>query len=61
MTVNYTSVSFFIFVTGSARLDDAGEEIPDMLTDTDDLPEVDMDRRLRVTFGKELPYAPTLT
>ena len=31
-----------------------------MLADTDDLPDVGMDRSLRVTFGKELPYAPTL-
>ena len=41
------------------HLDDAGNE-PDMPTDTDDLPDIDMDRPLRVTFGKELRYAPTL-
>ena len=35
-------------------LDDAGNEIPDMLTVTDDLPEVDMARPLRVTFGKKV-------
>ena len=45
----------------AARLDNAGNEAPDMLTDTDDLPKVDMERPLRVTFGKELRYAPTLT
>ena len=36
------------------HLDDAGNEVPDMSTDTDDLPDIDMDRPLRVTFGKEL-------
>ena len=41
------------------HLDDAGNE-PDTSTDTDDLPDIDMDRPLRVTFGKELRYAPTL-
>ena len=39
--------------------DDGGNE-PDMSKDTDDLPNIDMDRPLRVTFGKEFPYAPTL-
>ena len=34
--------------------DDAGNEVQDMSTDTDDLPDIDMDRLLRVTFGKEL-------
>ena len=43
------------------HLEDAGKEAPDMWTDTDDLPAVDMDRPLRVTFSKELRYAPTLT
>ena len=43
------------------RLVNTGTETPATSTDTDDLPEVDMDRPLRVTFGKELPYAPTLT
>ena len=43
------------------QLDDAGNEVPDMSTDTDDVPDIDMDRPLRVTFGKELRYAPTLT
>ena len=43
------------------HLDDAGNEVPDMLTNTDDLPDIHMDRPLRVTFGKELRYAPTLT
>ena len=41
------------------HLDDAGNE-PDMPADTNDLPDVSMDRPLRVTFGKELRYAPTL-
>ena len=45
----------------AARLDDVGNDIPDTSTDTDDVPKVDMDRPLRVTFGKEPPYAPTLT
>ena len=39
----------------------AGNEVPDMSTDTDDLPDIDMDRPLRVTFGKEPRYASTLT
>ena len=42
------------------HLDDAGKE-PDMPADTDDLPDVSMDRPLRITFGKELRYAPSLT
>ena len=33
---------------------------PDIPVDTNDLPDVSMDRPLRVTFGKELRYAPTL-
>ena len=41
------------------HLDDAGIK-PDMPADTDDLPDVSMDRPLRVTFGKELRYAPTM-
>ena len=41
------------------HLDDAGNE-PDTPAKTDDLPHVHMDRPLRVTFGKELRYAPTL-
>ena len=41
------------------HLDDAGNE-PDMPADTDDLPDVSMDRPLGVTFGKELRYAPTM-
>ena len=41
------------------HLDDAGNE-PDRPADTDDLPDVSMDRPLRVTFGKELRYAPTM-
>ena len=41
------------------HLDDAGNE-PDMPADTNDLPDVRMDRPLRVTFGKDLRYAPTL-
>ena len=36
------------------HLDDAGNEVPDMSTDTEDLPDIDMDRPRRVTFGKEL-------
>ena len=43
----------------AARLYDAGKEIPDQSTDPDDLSEVDMNRPLRVTLGKELEYAPT--
>ena len=39
--------------------DDAGNE-PDMPADTDNLPDVSMDRPLRVTFGKELRYGPTM-
>ena len=38
----------------TVHLEDAGNEPPDMSTDTDDLPDVDMDRLLRVTFGKEI-------
>ena len=41
------------------HLDDPGNE-PDMHADTDYLPDVGKDRPLRVTFGKELRYAPTL-
>ena len=41
----------------AASLDDAGNEIPDQSTDPDDLPEVDMDRPLLVTFGNELPMS----
>ena len=44
----------------AARLDDACNEIPDSLTAIDVLPEVDMNRPLRVTFGKIFQYAPTL-
>ena len=43
------------------HLEDAGNEVPDRWTDADDLSEVDMDRPLRVTFGKELRNAPTVT
>ena len=39
--------------------DDAGNEA-NMPANTDDLPDIGMDRPLRVTFGKELRYAPTL-
>ena len=42
-------------------LENADNEIPNTSTDTDDLPEVDMDCPLRVTFGLELRYAPILT
>ena len=42
------------------HLDDAGNE-PDMLPDADDLPDVSMDHPLRVTFGNEIRYAPTIT
>ena len=45
----------------AARLDDTGNEIPDKWTNTDDLPEVDMDRPHPVTFGKKLRYDLTLT
>ena len=41
------------------HLDDAGNE-PDMPADSDDLPDVSMDCPLRVTFGNELRYAPTM-
>ena len=41
------------------HLDDAGND-PDMPADTNDLPDVSMDRPLRVSFGKELRYALTL-
>ena len=41
------------------HLDEAGNE-PDTSTDTDDLPDVSIDRPLRVTFGNELRYAPTM-
>ena len=44
----------------AACLDDAGNEIPDQSIHPDDLPEVDMDRPLRVPFGKVLQYAPFL-
>ena len=43
------------------HLDDAGNEVPDMSADNNDLPDIDMDCPLRDTFGKELRYAPTLT
>ena len=43
-----------------ARLDEAGNEIRDQSTDSDHLPEVDMHRPVRVTFDKEVPYAPSL-
>ena len=46
---------------GEVHLHGAGNEVPDMSTDTDDLPDIDMDRPLRGTFGKEPWYAPTLT
>ena len=42
------------------HLHDTGNE-PDTSTDTEDLPNIHMDRPLRVTFGKELRYALTLT
>ena len=42
------------------HLDDAGNQ-RDTSTDTDDLPHIDLDRPLRVTFGKEIRYALTLT
>ena len=41
------------------HLDDAGNQ-PDMPADTDDFPDVGMDRPLRVTFCNELRYAPTM-
>ena len=41
------------------HLHDAGKE-PDMPADIDDLPDVTMDRPLRVTFGNELQFAPTM-
>ena len=41
------------------HLDEAGNE-PDTSTDTDDLPDVSIDRPLRVTFGNGLQYAPTM-
>ena len=45
----------------TAGLADAGKESRDMSTDTDDLPEMDMDRPLRVTFDKGIRCTPTLT
>ena len=45
----------------AARLADAGNGIGNMATDTDGVPEVDIDRPLRVTFSKKLRYAPSLT
>ena len=41
------------------HLNDAGNE-PDIPADTNDLPDARMERPLRVTFGKELQYSPTL-
>ena len=41
------------------HLDEAGNE-PDTPADTDDLPDVRMDRPPRVTFGNELQNAPTM-
>ena len=41
------------------HLDKGGNE-PDTPAYTDDLPDVSMDRPLRVTFGNELRYAPTM-
>ena len=41
------------------HLDEASNE-PDTSTDTDDLPDVSIDPPLRVTFGNELRYAPTM-
>ena len=41
------------------HLHDAGNE-PDIPADTDDLPDVSRDRPPRVTFNKELRYAPTM-
>ena len=45
----------------TVHLNDAGNEVPDMSTDTDDPPDIDMDRPLRVNFGREPRYAATLT
>ena len=41
------------------HLEEAGNE-PNTPADTDDLPDLSMDRPLRVTFGNELRYAPTM-
>ena len=41
------------------HLHEAGNE-PDTPADTDDLPDVSMDRPLRVIFGNELRFAPTM-
>ena len=41
------------------HLDEAGNE-HDTPADTDDLPDVSMDRPLRITLGNELRYAPTM-
>ena len=38
----------------TVHLNDAGNEVPDMLTVTDDLSDIHMDRPVRVTLGKEL-------
>ena len=43
----------------AAHLNDARNETQVMSADTNDLPNMDMDRPLQVTFGKKLRYAPT--
>ena len=50
-----------IHTSPQARLDDAGDEIPGQSTHPHILPVVDMDCCLRVTFSKDLRYAPTST
>ena len=44
----------------ATHIDQASNEIPGQSVDPDDLPEVNIDRPLGVTFGKELGYALTL-
>ena len=45
----------------AVHLEDAVNERPDKSSDTDHLPESDMDRPIRVPFGKEIRFAPTST
>ena len=45
----------------TVHLDNAGNEVLDMSSDTDHLPDIDMDRPLQVTFRKEIRYDPAMT
>ena len=44
----------------ASHLREVGNEIPDQTVHPDDLPEVDIESPLRVTFGKRLQYSATL-